>query len=157
MVAATISPTLAYDLKPLPVCSENTPKRVIIRLRVNEFEGEGRSWEQHIDAIQAYLAWAGRPTSEYDEEPYGAKRKHFAHVEPFQDPELRQTTFHVVLDMEQDMLNEPDFDTVPHEIYRIRRDEEGKLYVLMTSLAKPIGLFLAEKSVHFKTLAKPKT
>lgn len=156
MAAAIASSTLADDMKPILACSENRPKRVILRLRVNEFEGEGHSWEQHVDAIQAYLTWAGRPTSEYDEGPYEA-RKHFAHVEPFQDPELQQTTFHVVLDMEQDMLNEPDFDTVPHEIYRVRRDKEGKLYDLMTPLSKQIGLLLAEKSVHFKIPAKPKT
>ena len=54
-------------------------------------------------------------------------RKHFAHVEPFQAPELNQTTFHVVLDIEQHLLNEPNFDTLPHEIYRMRRDKEGNL------------------------------
>lgn len=107
------------------VSSELYPKRVILRLRVNEFEGEGRSWEQHIDAIKAYLTWAGRPTSEYA----GAyeTRKHFAHVEPFQAPELKQTTFHVILDIEQRSLNRPNFDVLPHEIYRVRRDEKGTL------------------------------
>ena len=65
----------------------STPKRVILRLRANEFEGEGRSWEQHVDAIKAYLVWAGRPTSEYEGDY--EKRKHFAHVEPFQALELK--------------------------------------------------------------------
>ena len=104
---------------------ENRPRRVILRLRVNEFEGDGRSWEQHTDAIKAYLVWAGRTVSEYE----GAHdtRQHFAHAEPFQAPELNQTTFHVVLDMEQHMLNEPDFDTLPHELYRVCRDKEGSL------------------------------
>ncbi len=35
-----------------------TPKRVILRLRVSEFEGDGRSWEQYVDAIDTYLVWA---------------------------------------------------------------------------------------------------
>ena len=147
---------MAATITSSPLADRNRPKRVILRLQVNEFEGEGRSWEQHVDAIQAYLTWAGRPTSEYDEGPYET-RKHFAHIEPFQDPELQQTTFHVVLDIEQDMLNELNFDTVPHEIYRLRRNEEGKLYNLMTPLFKQIGLLSVEKSVHFKIPRKPKT
>lgn len=59
--------------------------------------------------------------------------------------------------MKQDMFNEPDFDAVSYEIYRIRRDKEEKLYDLMISLSKQIDLLLAKKSVHFKILAKPKT
>ena len=108
------------------VCSDHGPKRVILRLQVNEFEGNDRNWEQHVDAIKAYLVWAGRPMSEYVGEY--ETRKHFAHVEPFQVPELKQTTFHVILDIEQHLLNGPDFDTLPHEIYRVRRDNEGNLY-----------------------------
>jgi|SRR5450432_272611 len=101
------------------------PKRVILRLRVNEFEGEGRRWEQHVDAIKAYLIWAGRQASEC-EGPF-KKRKHFAHVEPFQQPELKQTSFHVVLDMEQHLLESPNLNNVPHEVYRVRRNQEGNL------------------------------
>ncbi len=54
-------------------------------------------------------------------------RKHFAHVEPFQAPELKQTAFHVVLDIEHHSLDKPNIDAAPHEIYRVRRDEEGNL------------------------------
>lgn len=102
--------------------AKTQPKRVILRLRVNKFEGEGRDWEQYIDAIKAYLTWAGRPTSEY--EGCFETRRHYAHVEPFQASELKQTTFHVVLDMEQRMLDEANFDALPHEIYRVRRNKE---------------------------------
>lgn len=102
--------------------AKTQPKRVILRLRVNEFDGEGRDWEQYIDATKAYLTWAGRPTSEY--EGSFETRRHYAHVEPFQAPELKQTTFHVVLDMEQRMLDEANFDALPHEIYRVRRNKE---------------------------------
>lgn len=107
------------------ICSRPQPKRVILRLRVNEFEGEGHDWEQHIDAIKAYLTWAGRPTSEYEGE--FETRRHYAHVEPFQAAEVQQTTFHVVLDMEQHMLDEANFDDLPHEIFRVRRNKEGDL------------------------------
>ena len=31
--------------------SGEASKRVILRLRVDDFEGEGRDWEQHVDAI----------------------------------------------------------------------------------------------------------
>lgn len=61
-------------------------------------------------------------------------------MEPFQDPALQQTTFHVVLDMEQGMVKEPDLDTVPHDMYRIRRDQDGKLCDLMASLSPIIKL-----------------
>ena len=98
---------------------------MILRLRVNEFEGEGRSWEQQVDAIKAYILWASRQTSEY-EGPF-EKRKHFAHVEPFQQPELKQTSFYVVLDIEQHLLKSPNLDDVPYEVYRVRRNQEGNL------------------------------
>lgn len=120
-----MSTTDASSTSSASVCSDRQPKRVILRLQVNEFEGNGRNWEQHVDAIKTYLVWAGRPMSEYEGEY--EMRKHFAHVEPFQAPELNQTTFHVVLDIEQHLLNEPNFDTLPHEIYRMRRDKEGNL------------------------------
>ena len=98
---------------------ECQPKHVILWLWVNEFEGHVPSG--YYDAIKAYLTFAGRSTSELEE------KKHYAHIEPFQDPELRQTSFHITLDIEKDMLDDPNFQDLPHEIYRIRRDEQGKL------------------------------
>ncbi|KAF2007157.1 hypothetical protein P154DRAFT_378025, partial [Amniculicola lignicola CBS 123094] len=98
-------------------------KRVILRLRVNEFsEGDP---SEYNDAIKTYLAFAGRPTTEWEED------RHYAHIEPFQDPELRQTRFHITLDMEQDSTENPDFGNLPHEVYRIRRDGQGKLRVTL--------------------------
>jgi hypothetical protein len=129
MGAAITSSALTDDTKSLPA-PEHSPKRVILRLRVNEFEGDGRSCEQHRDAIRAYPTWAGRPTSEY-EGPYQI-REHFAHVEPFQAPEIKQTTFYVILDVERYMLKDPNIATVPHEIYRVRRNTEGDLYYLIS-------------------------
>lgn len=100
------------------------PKRIILRLRVDEFEGAGRSWEQYCDAIAAYLDWAGRPKEEFKVDNSG---KHYAHVEPFQAVGVPQTTFHVVLDMEQSLLSMPNLDDVPHEVYQVRRDKMDKL------------------------------
>lgn len=57
--------------------------------------------------------------------------------------------------MEQDMLNELNFDTVTHEIYYVRRDKEENLYDLVTLLSKQIGLLSVEKSLHFKIPRKP--
>lgn len=92
---------------------------------MNEFDGEDYDWEQHVDAIKAYLIWAGRSTSEY--EGNFETRRHYAHVEPFQAPKVRQTTFHIILDMEQHFLVDSSFDTLPHGIYRMRRDKQGNL------------------------------
>lgn len=131
---------------------DKKPKRIILRLRVDEFEGEDRSWQQHVDAIRAYLIWAGRPIGEH-EGPYET-RKHYAHVEPFQAPELKQKTFHVILDMEQDMLGNPNFDDVHHEVYRVRRDQAGNLYDLKIHQPDQISLLLIEKSARFKIHAK---
>lgn len=123
IVSDTLSHSSATGLE--NVSDDPRSKRVILRLRVNEFEGNGHSWEQHVDAIKAYLTWAGRSSAEYEGD--FEKRKHYAHVEPFQAPELNQTTFHVILDMEQHLLDVVSFDTLPHEVYRVRRDKEGKL------------------------------
>jgi hypothetical protein len=95
------------------------PKCVILRLRVNQFEGRGTS--EYGDAVKAYLTFAKRPTSEL------ATNKHYTHIEPFQDPEIPQTSFHIILDMEKDMLEDPNLQNLPHEIYRIHRGDQGIL------------------------------
>lgn len=124
--AIVTTPTKPVDfVDSAHACSENDPKRVILRLRVDKFEGDGRSWEQYVDAIRAYLIWAKRPIDEYEGDY--ETRRHFAHVEPFQAPELNQKTFHVILDMEQHALDQTDFDCLPHEIYRVRRNDKGDL------------------------------
>ncbi|KAH6714416.1 hypothetical protein BKA61DRAFT_517633 [Leptodontidium sp. MPI-SDFR-AT-0119] len=100
---------------------DNKAKRVVLRLKVSDFEG--RQFSEYVDAIKAYLLFAKRPTHEYD------AKKHYAHIEPFQSPELRQTSFHIIIDIEKDMLNNGGFQSLPHEIYRIRRSEQGDLEV----------------------------
>ncbi len=101
------------------------PKRIILRLRVNDFEEKGHSWDDHVDAIQAYFRWAGLPMSEFEGEH--ATKEYFAHVEPFQALEVRQRTFHVILDIQQQPLDEANFDIIPHEVYRVRRNLDGDL------------------------------
>ncbi|KAK2808745.1 hypothetical protein FQN50_004417 [Emmonsiellopsis sp. PD_5] len=102
--------------KPFP----RHPKRVILRLRVDEFDGHSPTEFDH--AIMAYLASVGRPVDEL------SKRIHHSHIEPFQPPELKQRSFHIVLDIEKDMLSDPDFDMVEHEVHRVRRTKNGTLY-----------------------------
>ncbi|OJD15230.1 hypothetical protein AJ78_04490 [Emergomyces pasteurianus Ep9510] len=97
------------------------PKRVILRLRVNEFDG--RSPTEFDHAIKAYLASAGRPVDEL------TQRIHYSHIEPFQPPELKQRSFHIVQDIEKDMFSDPDFDEVKHEVHRIRRAKNGTFKV----------------------------
>jgi len=107
------------DNPSLVSATKTQAKRVILRLRVNEFsEGDPSEYD---DAIKTYLAFAGHPITEWEED------RHYAHIEPFQDPELRQTRFHITLDMEQDSIENPDFGKLPHEVYRIRRDGHGEL------------------------------
>ncbi|KAH8696921.1 hypothetical protein GQ44DRAFT_718686 [Phaeosphaeriaceae sp. PMI808] len=48
---------------------------------------------------------------------------HFAHIE------LRQIRFHITLDMEQDLIENPDFGKLLYEVYRVHRDSEGKFQV----------------------------
>jgi|SRR5271168_1348547 len=124
-MATTAASTIAV-IASIDAGSTPKPKRVILRLRVNEFDEDGHSWGEHVDAIEAYLIWAGRLASEY--EGPSKTRKHFAHVEPFQPYDLKQTTtFHVILDMEQHSLKNPNLNDVPHEIYRVRRNQAGNL------------------------------
>ena len=106
---------------PPPPPNSSKPKRVILRLRVDDFSG--RDWSEYDDAIRSYLSFAGRPT---DREEI---QKHYAHIEPFQAPELNQTSFHITLDMEKDGISKPnpDFNELPHEVYRVRKDGEGIL------------------------------
>ncbi|KAF4634918.1 hypothetical protein G7Y89_g3176 [Cudoniella acicularis] len=100
------------------------PKRVILRLLVDEFKSESLSLPEFDGAIEKYLAFARRPTSE------NAEGKHYAHVEPFQESGYKQKFFHVILDIDKDAVSNPAFDWLEHQIYRVCRDEEGTLKVI---------------------------
>lgn len=104
---------------PSPDEIEKHPKRIILRLRVNEFVS--CSQIEFDRAIMAYLDSAGRRPNEL------AERLHQSHIEPFQAPEMNQKSFHIVLDLDKDMLKDPDLGTVEHEVHRVRRAEDGSL------------------------------
>ena len=97
-------------------------KRVILRLRVDDFDKSGYKWEDHVDAIDAYWRWL-----EHELETDATNSDYFAHVEPFQAPELQQKTFHVILDIQYSALRFETFDDIPHEVYRVRRKDDGHL------------------------------
>lgn len=78
----------------------------------------GRDYYQYTEAITAHLKFKGL---EEDED------KLFSHIEPFQAPELQQTSFHIIVDIDKDSLPNLDFQSLPHEIYRVLRDEHGIL------------------------------
>ncbi|KAF7588283.1 hypothetical protein BBP40_005937 [Aspergillus hancockii] len=40
---------------------------------------------------------------------------------------MKQKSFHIVLDIEKDMLKDPDFGKVEHEVHRVRRARDGTL------------------------------
>ncbi|KAH9209886.1 hypothetical protein DL95DRAFT_394001, partial [Leptodontidium sp. 2 PMI_412] len=77
---------MAFDTSATTFDSE--AKRAVLRLKVSDFKG--RQSSEFVDAIKAYLLFAKRPTNEYE------AVKHYTHIEPFQSPELRQTSFHII-------------------------------------------------------------
>ncbi|KAF3351848.1 Putative nucleoporin [Verticillium dahliae VDG2] len=105
---------------PIPTI-DGQPKRVILRLRYNEFNDDDSS---HTEAVQAYLGAIGRKVDECN-----PKGRHVSHVESRQDymENNPKASFHVTLDMEKDAIENPDLDKLPHEIYRIRRKADGTL------------------------------
>lgn len=101
------------------------PTRIILRLYVKDFEGNGFSWFDHTTAIETYLKWADRSLDDWKQ------KKHNVFVEHFQDPEVNQRSFHVLIDLYSLSFHVEDMDTVQHEIYRIRRLGDGTLYVFV--------------------------
>ena len=86
---------------------------------MNDFEGCTSS--EYNDAIKTYLAYVKCPTSEVKE------NRHYAHIELFQHYELQQTSFHIILNINKDSLAQPNMQSLPHEVYHVRRDEQGNL------------------------------
>jgi hypothetical protein len=103
-----------------PTVPESRPNRVILRLRVSDFE-KPFQWYGYPTAVEAYLSWAGRSVTDYRE------RKHNVFVEPLQDPELRQTKFHIIIDFYPLSFDVQDLDRVHHEIFLIKRDDKDEL------------------------------
>jgi hypothetical protein len=104
----------------LSTVPESHPHRVILRCRVSDFD-KPFQWFKYSTAVEAYLRWAGRPIEDYKE------RKHNVFVEPLQDPELRQTKFHMIIDFYSLSFDVQDMNGVHHEIFLIRRGEKDEL------------------------------
>jgi hypothetical protein len=102
------------------IVPESRPNRVILRCRVSDFDKPFR-WYGYPTAVEAYLTWAGRSVTDYKE------RKHNVFVELLQDPELRQTKFHIIIVFHSLSFDVQDLDQVHHEIFLIRRDDKDEL------------------------------
>ena len=97
------------------IVSDRSPKRVVVRLKVRDFEG--RCSSEYDRAIKAYLEFARRAAI-VDE-----VQRHHAHIEPFQPLELQQTPFHIIIDFEKHSLADGNVQSLPHGIHRVRRSE----------------------------------
>jgi hypothetical protein len=105
----------------IPAHLERKPKRVILRLRVGDFDDGASHFDEVYEAIKTYLVYAGHSPNEAE------SKQHFVHMEPLQSLDVPQTSFHVFLDMEKDLKDTPGLDALPHEIYRVKRDEARNL------------------------------
>ncbi|KAM3517869.1 hypothetical protein NHJ13051_008247 [Beauveria bassiana] len=92
--------------EPVPI-DNGEPKRVILRLRLNEFEDDDSS---HTDATAAYLKAIGRKMDEC-----GPQGRHVPHVEMRQEymENNPRASFHITLDMKH-AVREPDMNKLPH-------------------------------------------
>jgi hypothetical protein len=102
------------------IVPDTRPNRVILRCRVSDFD-KPFQWYRYPEAVEAYLTWAGRSVTDYKE------KKHNVFVELLQDPELRQTKFHIIIDFYSLSFDVQDLDQVHHEIFLIRRDDKDEL------------------------------
>ncbi|KAB8077143.1 hypothetical protein BDV29DRAFT_168838 [Aspergillus leporis] len=101
------------------------PKCVILRLRVNEFELIVTQQNLTVLLWHALLLQTAL-SIKLDQ------RIRYSHIEPLQPPELKQKSFHIVLDIDKDMLRDPDFEKVEHEVHHVHRARDGTLYGICT-------------------------
>ncbi|CAI4218986.1 unnamed protein product [Parascedosporium putredinis] len=78
------------------MAAEHPPKRVILRLRCNEFDDTVASYNE-----ATFPSWGDRLA------------KH--------DP---CASFYIILDMNAAAIKEPDLERLPHEMYRVRRQKD---------------------------------
>jgi len=95
--------------------------RIILRLSVRDFDSDGFTWYHYLTAVEAYLKWANRPLAELN------NKKHNIFVEPLQDPEVKQKRFHVIVDLNSLSFEVNKMDEVHHEVYEIKRKDDGSL------------------------------
>ena len=72
------------------------------------------------DIIRAFLRQSNIPESQYE------NGEHFAHLDPDRTSDSKSS--HIVLDMHSALIEDPNFDTLPHEIYKAK-DVDGNLYI----------------------------
>jgi hypothetical protein len=108
----------AFAANPIPA-SNNTPKRVILRIGPNprdEYEDD-----KYQEYIITFLLRCG-PTRCVPNTSYSIR--HYYHIQP---PYSSIHTWHIILDMEKGKFSRSDFDQLPHEIYKVVRREDGSL------------------------------
>jgi hypothetical protein len=102
----------------------STPTRIILRLNVQDFDSNGFSWFDYGTAIEARLNWSGRPIQDWRE------KKHNIFVEHFQQLEVKQKRFHVIVGLDSRSHEVENMNQVHHEIYEIKRINDGTLLVV---------------------------
>ena len=92
-------------------------KRVILRLRANDFNDFNHA--DHVKPVESYLIFSGRSTQELVE------NRHYVHVEPL-NPEITKSNprFHIIIDIEKDHFQGTLDQNFPHELYRVRREND---------------------------------
>ena len=99
------------------------PKRIILRIRLNNFDAEPTDTD-YSNIVSTFLTFDDRSVNKEE------RAKHYIHIEPLQEPEIQQTSFHIVLDIESSAFPSALLSEIPHEFYRVTRNPvEHQLYV----------------------------
>jgi hypothetical protein len=88
-------------------------KRVILRIPVNDICDQ--SSDDYTNIIKAYLNFSDQSADNFE--------NHGIHIEPFQSPELKQTSCHIILDVNKHSVESPNLQEMPHEVYRVRKKD----------------------------------
>lgn len=95
----------------------NQAKRVILRLREAEVD-----YKDPYKSVRLYLEKSGHEVKELE------AGRHFVHVQPPNNIPQRDLKIHIVIDMEKDNFSGVPNKNLPHEVYRIRCDD-NKMWV----------------------------
>ena len=102
------------------------PKRVVLLFKMGEFDQ---------DIVQAFLRYSARPETEYFTE------KLAIHLDPGrQEHEAAKYLAHLVIDIDADRLQAPNLTSLPHEIYKVRHNEDGQMYVILWTIYLAMNL-----------------
>jgi hypothetical protein len=69
--------------------------------------------DDYFNIIKAYLNFSDQSAIE----------NHGVHIEPIQMPELKQTSCHIILDINKHGVETPNLQEMPHEVYRVRKKD----------------------------------